>query len=546
MSKISFLKVNSFLGIDELELEPGKVNIFKGPMGSGKTSVIEAIEKTFTNKNRRTEVIKHGEEEATMFIELDDGLEIDRRIRSEKGDFLKVRKRDEGVPSTEKFIRTLVNGHIFRPLDWVNLSLKEQTKSLLSMLEISWSEQDIVNWFGDLVDDIDYSQHILLILKSIELKYYKIREEVNREVKELNARISALYEELPIEYNGEEWRTVKIQEYYAKVSEAQEMNRLIDMAKSLQESFDTKVEALKSKGEEEKANISLSYKGRREDVNDIIVLSRNKIEKANNFIENSNVTLENELSKLDNQLESEYQALLQKYSILKDEKKREIIAAVDEQKDIIAINNNKITAKEEELKNLSGKELSERFAVEEKINNEIEKEKIRIGKAAGYLKENTPIDIAPLQEEADRVTEMVSYLRDWDRIIEIRDGVLSSKQAYANALTEQIDRARSLPGELLKTAKMPIDGISVDADGKVRINGTLLDGLSDGEKISLSMKIAKAQAGELKLICVDKFESLDKAAQSKLLEEMTADEYQYFVTEVMNTESNLVEVEKIG
>ena len=193
MSKISFLKVNSFLGVDELELEPGKVNIFKGPMGSGKTSVIEAIEKTFTNKSRRTEVIKHGEEEATLFVELDDGLEIDRRLRTEKGDYLKVRKSDEGVPSTEKFLRRLVNGNIFRPLDWVNLSVKEQTKSLLSMLEISWSEEDIVNWFGDLVDDIDYSQHILLILKSIEQKYYKVREEVNREVKELEARIKAMH-----------------------------------------------------------------------------------------------------------------------------------------------------------------------------------------------------------------------------------------------------------------------------------------------------------------------------------------------------------------
>ena len=120
-----------------------------------------------------------------------------------------------------------MNGHIFRPLDWVNLSVKEQTKSLLSMLEIDWSEQDIINWFGDLVDDIDYSQHILLILKNIEQKYYKTREEVNREVKELKGRIDALYEELPPEYNGEEWRSVKIQEYYKKVSEAQEINKLI-------------------------------------------------------------------------------------------------------------------------------------------------------------------------------------------------------------------------------------------------------------------------------------------------------------------------------
>ena len=36
MSKIIILKVNNFLGVDELELEPGKVNIFKGPKGTGK------------------------------------------------------------------------------------------------------------------------------------------------------------------------------------------------------------------------------------------------------------------------------------------------------------------------------------------------------------------------------------------------------------------------------------------------------------------------------------------------------------------------------
>lgn len=546
MSKISFLKVNNFLGVDELELEPGKVNIFKGPKGTGKTSVIEAIEKTFTNKSRRTEIIKHGEEEATLFVELDDGMEVDRRLRSEKGDYLKVRKADEGVPSTEKFLRTLVNGHIFRPLDWVNLGVKEQTKSLLSMLEIDWSEEDIINWFGDLVDDIDYSQHILLILKSIEQKYYKTREEVNRELKELKGRIDALYEELPPEYNGEEWRSVKIQEYYKKVSEAQEINKLIEMAKNIQENFNNTVETIKAKGEKQKANITLIFKENKEDINDIIALAKNKIERANNFISNSNNTLEFELSKLDNQLESEYQDLLQKYAMLKDQKKRDILTAVEEQKEIIAINNNKISAKEQELRGLDEKEESEKLAVDEKVNSEIEKEEIRIGKAASYLKENTLIDIEPLQAEADRVTEMVGYLRDWDRIAEIRDGSLSSKQAYANELTSKIDKARNLPGELLKTAKMPIDGISVDVEGRVRINGTLIDGLSDGEKLELAMKVAKAQCGELKLICMDKWESLDIDSQNKLLEEMTEDEYQYFVTEVMDTESKKVEVVKIG
>ena len=179
MSKIKFLRVNNFLGIDEREVEAAKINIFKGPNGKGKTSVIEAIEKTFTNKNRRSEVIKHGEEEATLYVELDDGLSIDRRIREGKANYLKCRQDGKGCDSTEKFISSLVNGSIFRPLDWVNVSVKEQTESLLSMLQIGWSEEDIINWFGELPDNIEYSKHILLILKDIEQKYYKVREEVN-------------------------------------------------------------------------------------------------------------------------------------------------------------------------------------------------------------------------------------------------------------------------------------------------------------------------------------------------------------------------------
>ncbi len=128
-------------------------------------------------------------------------------------------------------------------------------------------------------------------------------------------------------------------------------------------------------------------------------------------------------------------------------------------------------------------------------------------------------------------------------MVDIRDNKLAAKERYSNDLTARIDKARELPGELLKTAKMPIDGISVDSEGLIRINNTLIDGLSDGEKLELAMRIAKAQAGELKVICLDKFESLNPKAQTKLLQEMSNDEYQYFITSTMSDE---FEIEKIG
>ncbi|WP_297429592.1 hypothetical protein [Clostridium sp.] len=579
MSKINFLRVSNFLGIDEMELEASKVNIFKGPNGKGKTSLIESIEKTFTNKSRRTEIIKHGQDEATMFVELDDGLSIDRRVRNEKGNYLKVRQDGKGADSTEKFISSLVNGNIFRPLDWVNLSSKEQTKSLLSMLEIGWSEEDIVSWFGDLVDDIDYSQHILLILKSIEQKYYKTREEVNREVKELKARIDSIYVDLPPEYNGEEWKNKNVQEYYAKVAKAQDINKWISEAKSLQENFNSKVESIKANAESEKARITLKFKGEREDINDIITLSNSKIEKAKDFITNADHELDIKIQELTNynisnkhnenksyndvltKLEEEFakkkeeaakvyqnniKSIQEKFDKEIEVAKKDSALKIEEQKDLIGINENKIAVKQQELLGLDEKEESEKNAVDEKVKSEIEKEEIRIGKAATYLEEHEEIDVAPLQEEANHVQEMVSYLRDWDRIIEIRDNQLAPKERYSEELTAKIEKARTLPGELLKTAKMPIEGISVDVDGNVRINGTLIDGLSDGEKLELAMRVAKAQCGALKIICMDKWESLDKAAQESLLKEMTEDEYQYFVTEVAATENGEIEIEKIG
>ncbi len=546
MSQISLLRIANFLGIEEQEIKAAKINILRGPNGEGKTSVIEALEKTFTNKSRRTEVVRHGTDEAALYVELDDGLEVNRRIRSDKADYLKIRKADEGVPSTEKFLRDLVNGNIFRPLDWVNLSVKEQTKSLLSMLEIGWSKEDIINWFGELTDNIDYTEHILIILKAIETKYYNDRAEVNREIKELEARIKSIVDDLPPEYDGEEWKDVNVQEYYSKVKEAQDINKWISEAKSLQENYNSKVESIKATAEGEKSKIKLKYNEQRQDIKDIIDLSKNRIEKAKEYISSANEKVEIELSKLDNELEAEYHELLQRYAEKKDLKKREILSQAEEQKDLIGINENKIAAKEQELLGLDEKEALEKKAIDEKIEALIEKEKTRIGKASKYLEEHEEIDVEPLQEEANKVQEMVSYLREWNRISEIRDNQLAPKEQYSGLLTERINKARNLPGELLKTAKMPIEGISVDENGLVRINGTLIDGLSEGEKLELAINVAKAQCGELKVICIDKWEYLDKKSQGKLLSEMCNDDYQYFITEVYSTENGEIEVEKIG
>lgn len=539
MAKIKLLRIKNFLGINELELGAGKVNIISGPTGSGKSSIIEALEKLFTNKDRRTEVIKHRENEASLFVELDDGLEIDRKIRSEKSHYLKVRKENEGVPSTEGYIRKFIRGDIFRPIDWVNQDIKIQTKSILSMLEIGWTKEDIVNWFGELPSNIDYEQHILQILKSIENKYYKDREEVNRVITELKMQIKVIVDELPPGYDGEIWREKVLKEYYDKIHEAEKVNNWIKEAKSLQEHYEDKLNAIESNKESEINKIKLKFREQRQDIKDIVELFKTKIAKAKEFISTSKEKVELEHQKLDSQMELEYQELLEKYRQLKYEKEKGIMNEADEQRDLISINESKIAAKEQELTSLDNLEEQEIKSIEEKAVGEIEKEKIRIGKASEYLENHEFIEVEPLEFEAKKVADMQSYLREWDRMISIRDVQLASKERYSADLTAKITKSRELPQELLKAAKMPIEGISVDGNGLIRINGTLIDGLSDGEKLKLAMTIAKAQAGELKLICLDRFESLNPKAQEELKAQMQEDDFQYFVTCTNSDEFNI-------
>lgn len=539
--KISRLRAENFLGIRERELELKKINYVKGPKGSGKTSIVEAVEKVFTNKNRRTELVRHGETEACLYVKTDDGLEIDRKIRTEKSDYLRIRKNEVAAPSIERFLRGMIQGEIFRPLDWINLSVKEQTKSILAMLEIGWSMEQINEWFGEVPsgDNINYDMHILQILKAIESKYFKERETVNREIKELEIQVKGMMDELPAGYDGDKWRDKKLQEYYAKVTEAQKINHWIEDAKTLKENFESKVAFIKAQAEGEKSKVKLKYAEQKQDIKDIIELSKGRIEKSNALISNANERVEFELSKLDNELESEYQALLQKYTELKDKKRKEIQLEVNEAKDIISINESKISAKEQELLGLDELMNHEYASIDEKGVNAIELEKTRLGKASEYLDNNTPVDVEVLQAKAEEVERMQSFLREYDKMVDIRDGLLERKRKIAADYTVKIEKARKLPTELLKTASMPIDGISVDVNGLIRINGTLIDGLSDGEKLELSLIIAKAQCGELKLICLDRFESLNEKERINLINQMVNDDYQYILT---STESDELEI----
>jgi len=561
MSIIKRVEIANWIGISELSKDLGKINVISGHKGSGKTSIIEAIEKAFTNKNRRTEVVKHGETEATIFVETSDGLEIGRKIRTDKADYLKIRKDGEAVPSTEAFLRKLISGDIFRPLEFVVKKPDEQAKIILNMLEIPWTMSDINAWFGEIPKDVNYQAHILQVLKQIENHYYNEREAINREIKILEAQVKGIRDELPANYDGEEWRNKNLADYYKKVNEAEETNRKIEAAKQFIEGLESKIETIKANAETEKEIKKRQFDNKRSEGREFIQFLKQKIEKSQAVIDGFDKRIDEvniaadlsqesarkeailEYEKALAELKAKHEAKLRDIDKTTEDdrqaKRQAILNEVDAAKAEISKIEQSIAAKEQELLNIDELEQQALMAVDEKAEQQIEHEKSKTGNVEKYLEENQPIDVQPLKEEAEKVANMQSYLREYDRMIDIIQNRVQPKKDYAAELTRKIEKSRELPQDLLKTTNMPIPGLSVDGEGRIRIGETLISDLSEGEQLELAFRVAKAQAGELKVICIDGINKINESDRKWLEEEMQTDEYQYFILNTVDGDLNI-------
>lgn len=540
--KIKKLKIKNYIGVKELNWDPGQINYIKGPKGAGKTSITEAIETAMTNNKRRTEVIRHGEDEALLFIETDEHLEVDRRLRTDKSDYLRL-KGDMVSKSTEGELRKFLAGDIFRPLDFIDLSVSEQTEIILSMIKMDYSDDEINDWFGeDVLSNINTSKHLLQILKDIESKFYNERQEVNREIKSLEAQVKGIERELPPNYDGEKWQNEQVQEYYDKVSKARDINQKIDKAESIRENFEDRIAKIKAEGQSKKEEVKEEYRNKKEEINSEINTFKGQIEDQKEGIELTDKELQSELNGIDEQLEKEIAELKERAAKKKESAKEEAAAIRKHHKEYIQSCKEKISAKKSELNSLDSQQELELKSVDQETAQKIETQKNNLGSAKDFLEKKEKIDIKPLQEKADEVAAMKEYLSEWNRMVRIRDNQLFDKKEYSDHLTRLIEIARNKPTELIQKHEMPLEGISVDGEGLIRIDGTLLDGLSDGEKLEIAFKIALQRMGHLRIMCLDGFQDLNKTERDKIVKLCEDEDIQAFITMTEETEGDQLQI----
>ncbi len=126
---------------------------------------------------------------------------------------------------------------------------------------------------------------------------------------------------------------------------------------------------------------------------------------------------------------------------------------------------------------------------------------------------------------------------------------IAAKQIEINELAEKhetLDRlykklTGDIPKQLLAEVELPIKGLEITGDD-ILVDGISIDKRSTGEKMTSAVDIAKGLTGDLKAICIDRYESLGKLAQRSLEKTAETDEFEYFITIVTDDPQLGVEV----
>jgi energy-coupling factor transporter ATP-binding protein EcfA2 len=256
--KISLLKFKNCLGIKELEVRPGKVMLIEGREGQGKTSILETLQRTFTNKSDRPQFVYSGENKAESYLLLDDGTEIKKVFNKDgKPTTTDVQLNGMRPAGSETFLKSLISDKQLNPISLIEMDDKQLNEFILSIIPIKITQDDILEWIGHQMP-VDTSRHGLQVCKELEKCLYDTRAEVNRSIKTLEGEVSALKDKLPQDYDPETWRNVQISQLYEKVRAATEINNnrikamifidgIGDRKRSLEEKRDIEVSAIEDK-----------------------------------------------------------------------------------------------------------------------------------------------------------------------------------------------------------------------------------------------------------------------------------------------------------
>lgn len=476
--KTSKIVIKNLFGITEQRIDGGKSVELSGPKGAGKTSVLDAIRYALTNRSDRDYIIRQGADEGEILIETDTGLSINRKARTTKADAVKVRDGNMLQTRPAEFLNGIFTPLQLNPVEFTQMSRQEKNRVILSLIEFEWDLNWIREKFGEIPQGVDYQQHILEVLAEIQAE-------------------NGVY------YQSRQNINRDIRNNLALVEE---------IARDIPEGYDAE------KWESYRLGDKYRELEKIKDNNGIIARAKAFKESYDNKLRGIQAEREMAIGAEEKAIATERDGLNSTIARLKAE----------------------IKAAEDKLAGLDDK-LADKIKVIEaeyqtklaKLDNDTQ--------VANEWADKEPTDITELADEISTAETMIKHLNEYRRM-KSKQEEIAQLQTASDELTRKIELARELPGEILKTAKIPIEGLTVE-DGIPLINGLPISNLSDGELLELCVDVSVCRPGQLEIILIDGAERLDDKSRAALYEKCKAKGLQLIATRVTDSaEMEVVEL----
>lgn len=447
----------------------GKSVELTGVKGVGKSSVIDAIRYALTNKSDRDYIIKDGENEGEILIETDTGLSINRKKRSAQSDYKSIKENGKDVSKPESFLQEIFTPLSLNPVEFTQKDRQEQNRIILDLIDFKWDLNWIKEKFGEIPAGVNYDQNILKVLADIQAE------------------------------NGVYFQTRQDLNRDARNKQA----FIYDIAKTIPAEYDFK--------KWNEYDLGAKYRQL-----ETIKNQNNEIQRAIVFKESYDNKIRGYEAEKEIAISAEEKAITSERETLTksiERMKAEIIAAEDKLKGLA----NKL----EDKKKIAISEYETKCA---KLDGDIQ--------IANKYVDKPQTDVTELNDEIVTAEAMKKHLNEYQRMVTMQSE-LEQLKADSEALTAKIELARELPGEILKVATIPVEGLTVK-DGIPLINGLPVSNLSDGEKLDLCVDITISKPSAWSIILLDGTEKLDEVSRTNLYKKCKEKGLQFIATRTTN------------
>lgn len=447
----------------------GKSIEITGTNGVGKTSVIDAVRYALTNSSNRDYILKKGENEGEILIETDTGLYINRKKRSGQADYKSIKENGKEVNSPESFLQKLFTPLQIDPVAFTQMTKNEQNRVILDLIEFDWDLNWIKEKFGEIPENVNYEQNILQVLSDIQSEKGDYFQRRQNINRDIRNKLAFID----------------------------------DLAKDIPENYDADYW--------ENYDLSGAYKKLAE-----INAENGKITRAKTFLDGYNGKMRG--------IEAEKEiAISQEEKAINDER-TSLLSGIERMRA-------EIRASEEKLGGLETKLADKKALIESRFSESVAKLDADTRIANEYAAK-TVVDTTDLEDEINEADEMKSHISDYKRIVQLRSETDELKK-QSDSLTAKIELARTLPGEILQTATIPVEGLTVK-DGIPLINGLPVSNLSEGEQLDLCVDVALSKPNSLQIILIDGAEKLSDENRKRLYEKCAGKGLQFIAARTTN------------